>query len=134
MKKTILLIIAIVLCNFGFSQVSAYKITKTTTYQFNDDDGWYVVDSTYPKQMYMFIEGKKIKVTDAKKSNYFCYGEVETSRYKNHTTYSWKSVDEETRDCTVMIKSYNNSDGEVYNVYTLAILYEKQKWLIEYDY
>lgn len=132
MKKITTLIIGLLFSVASFSQSFAYKVLKTTTYEYYYDK-WYPKDSTYPSQMFFFIDGRKIKVTDRKNSNYYCYGKVETSRYTSHVSYSWKAIDEEQRDCMIIIKKFFDENGNYYDTYTMAVLYSKGQWMVEYE-
>lgn len=136
MKKIKMLFLLMLISIFAYSQSSSYRITKTTIIVYDDYwKEWKSVDSTYPNEMFAFFDNKKIKITDKNHSNYVVYGEAEVEKKIDYTVYTWKAIDEEQRECSIMLKRFLDDNNNYYDKSYLFVIYKKTAflYLIESD-
>lgn len=130
MKKITTTIFVTFLSIICYCQSASYKITKTTYLVYNDYwREWTSIDSTYPTEMYAFFDKKKIKITDRSHSNYIVYGEPEIETKDDHTTYTWKAIDEEQRECNIMLERFFDYNKYYYDKSYLFVMYSKTAFL-----
>jgi hypothetical protein len=130
MKKITTTLFVTFLSIICYCQSSVYKITKTTYIVYDDYwREWRSIDSTYPSEMYAFFDKKKIKITDKNHSNYVVYGDAEIDTKDDYEIYTWKAIDEEQRDCSIMLKRYLDYRNNYYPKSFLFVVYSKTTFL-----
>jgi hypothetical protein len=136
MKKIKMILLLMLISIFAYSQSSSYRITKTTILSYDEYwRKWEAIDSTYPSEMFAFFDKKKIKITDRNHSNYVVYGQPEVDKEYDYTVYTWKAIDEEQRECSILLKRFVDENKYYYDKSYLFVMYPKTAflYLIESD-
>lgn len=91
------------------------------------NEQWVDKDYTYPNKMFVIVEGYNVKITNESESKFILYGEMETSTYSTHTTYSWDCYDKDGRSCRFILKKSNGGTS------TISILYSELLYCFQYS-
>jgi hypothetical protein len=125
MKKLSLIVVGLLATLFSYSQDFS-RVVKSTKSEFKDDK-WNVVDTQYPKDMFIIMKDWDIKIGTFKLKT---YDEPEKTTYEVHTTYSWKCIDENGDKCIFMMKKFK---PEVTTHILIGVIYEQYLLMYEYE-
>jgi hypothetical protein len=109
MKKVCLLVFAIILTNFAYSQFFN-KVIKSSflTYQYGD---WSESNINYPDNMYVIIDKFNIKITNIAESKYKTYGTPTKKKVGGMQSAIWDAYDKDGKSCLFIMKSYDDSES-----------------------
>lgn len=125
MKKLSLIVVCLLLTLLGFSQDFS-RVLKITKSEWKNDN-WSVVDTQYPKDLFIIMKDWDIKIGTFKLKT---YDEPEKTTYEVHTVYSWKCIDENGEKCTFMMKKFK---PEVTTHILIGLVYEQYLTMVEYE-
>lgn len=125
MKKTLLIIIALFTISASYSQTHN-KVYKAVYIKYINGE-WVDDIVRYPQDLYVTINGSKIKINNQRKDSYVTYGNYEKSTFSTHDCYSWSCLDKDGNDCVFMMKKPTDDDA-----ITIDIFYPKKGYGYEY--
>lgn len=125
MKKLSLIVVSLLFTLFGYSQDFS-RVIKVTKSEWKNDN-WSVLDTQYPKDLFIIMKDWDIKIGTFKLKT---YDEPEKTIYEVHTVYSWKCIDENGDKCTFMMKKFK---PEVTTHILIGVVYEQYLTMVEYE-
>jgi len=125
MKKTMLIVVSLLLTLFSYSQ-DFNRVVNVTKSEWNGDE-WKVVSSNKPDDMFVIIDEWNITIGSHK---FRTYDDPEKTTYDTHVCYTWKCVDKDGDKCMFMMKKFK---PEVSTHMLYGILYPENMVMYEYE-
>ena len=122
MKKLSLIVVSLLLTLFSYSQ-SFERVVRASKCEYRDEK-WVTVSTQYPKDCFVIINDWDITICSYK---FRTYDDVETDKYEDHITYTWKCMNGEGGKCFFMMKKFKPevSSHMIYSiVYETGVMYE----------
>ena len=125
MKKTMLIVVSLLLTLFSYSQ-DFNRVVNVTKSEWIGD-AWKVVSSNKPDDMFVIINEWDITIVTYK---FRTYDTPEKTTYESHVCYTWKCVDKDGDKCIFMMKKFK---PEVSTHMLYGILYPENLVMYEYE-
>jgi hypothetical protein len=125
MKKTMLIVVSLLLTLFSYSQ-DFNRVVNVTKSKWNGDE-WKVITSNKPDDMFVIIDEWNITIGTYK---FRTYDDPEKTTYESHVCYTWKCVDKDGDKCIFMMKKFKH---EVSTHMLYGILYPENMVMYEYE-
>jgi hypothetical protein len=125
MKKTMLIVVSLLLTLFSYSQ-DFNRVVNVTKSEWNGDE-WKVISSNKPDDMFVIIDEWNITIGSYK---FRTYDTPEKTTYDTHVCYTWKCVDKDGDKCIFMMKKFK---PEVSTHMLYGILYPENMVMYEYE-
>jgi predicted alpha/beta superfamily hydrolase len=121
MKKTMLIVVGLLLTLFSYSQ-DFNRVIVASKSEWTGEE-WKIVATDNPKEMFVILKDWNLTIGEKK---YRTYDAPEKTTYETHMTYDWKCINGEGEKCHFMIKKFKPevSSHMVYCiVYDSGIMY-----------
>jgi len=124
MKKLSLIVVSLLLTMFAYSQPTFHKIVKATRCEFKNDK-WVDVETKSISDMFIIIDESNITVGTSK---YRTYGDYEKATSGNYTTYTWKCVNSDGKNCFFVM-----AVTEINTHWMYSFIYTDEATMFQYE-
>jgi hypothetical protein len=114
MKKVTLIVVGLLLTLFSYAQ-EFVRVTNVNHYSWSGSK-WEYMETNKPKDMFIIIKDWNISIGSVK---FKTYDLPDKTIHENHTTMSWKCVDELGNNCMFMMKLFKKEWGQ-YIIYSIV--------------